>query len=241
VDVAAVIALVLFLAFVTLAVAATVRTVRAVRDTVARGTAQARRVVEDNRLRARRYTVSGPAAEVARLRLDLRTCVDSTFAALDAGRAQDASLAEAAALFARLNDHARALDSELKLLEREPDRSRLAERLPALTERTRSITQAADSLRWAAQDRARHFADDELTALGRDIRLEADALRHWTPAVTDSSSTSSPAAGTSGSPPPVPPVPGAPSGPAPGRGPAPAPERGPGAAERWSKHAPDEG
>jgi hypothetical protein len=184
VDIAAVVAFVLFLALVTLAAVTGVRTVRRVRLTVSRGTAQARRVVEDNRLRARRYTLTGPAGDVAQLRLDLRASVDSTFAALEANRAADPALSEAAALFARLNDQARALDAELKLLEREPDRSRLAERLPALTERTRSVTRAADSLRWAAQDRARHFADDELTTLSRDIQIEADALRHWKPVNT---------------------------------------------------------
>lgn len=180
-DIAALVAFVLFLAFVTLASVAAVRTVRRVRLTVSRGTAQARRVVEDNRLRARRYTLTGPAGDLAQLRLDLRASIDSTYAALEEGRAADPALSEAAALFARLNDQARALDSELKLLEREPDRSRLAQRLPSLTERTRRVTRAADSLRWAAQDRARHFADDELTMLGRDIQIEADALRHWKP------------------------------------------------------------
>lgn len=180
-EIGAVLVLVLFLAFVVLAVVATVRTVRRVRLTVARSTAQARRVVEDSRLRARRYTVIGPAATLAQLRLDLRASIDGTFAALEAGRGEDPSLSEAVALFGRLNDQARALDSELKLLEREPDRTRLTERLPALTERAHRITRAADSLRWAAHDRARRFADDELTALSRDIELEADALRHWTP------------------------------------------------------------
>lgn len=183
-DIGAVVALVLFLAFVTLATVAAVRTVRRVRLTVSRSTAQARRVVEDNRLRARRYTVTGPAGRLAQLRLDLRASIDGTSAALEAGRAGDPSLSEALALFGRLNDQARALDSELKLLEREPDRTRLAARLPSLTERAHRITRAADSLRWAAQDRARHFADDELSALSRDIELEADALRHWKPAVT---------------------------------------------------------
>lgn len=182
-EIGAVVAFVLFLAFVALATVATVRTVRRVRLTVSRGTAQARRVVEDNRLRARRYTLAGPAGRLAQLRLDLRASIDGTSAALDAGRAEDPSLSEAAVLFGRLNDQARALDSELKLLEREPDRTRLAERLPSLTERAHRITRAADSLRWAAQDRARHFADEELTALSRDVELEADALRHWRPAV----------------------------------------------------------
>lgn len=180
-DIAAVVALVFFLAFVTLAVVATVRTVRTVKRTVSRGSAQARRLVEDSRLRARRLALTGPAGELVQLRLDLRASIDSTYTALEERRGEDASLSEAGRLFARLNEHARALDNELRLLEREPDRARLAKRLPPLAKRARRITHAADSLRWAAQDRARRFADDELSALSRDIQIEADALRHWAP------------------------------------------------------------
>lgn len=176
------IVLLLVMAFVALGLVVTVRTVRAVRRGVARGTAHARRVVEDTQLRARRYTAPGVAGEVARLRLDLRTAIDSTFAALDQHRAQDAGLSEAAALLARLNDHARALDGELKLLEREPDRSRIAARLPDLSSRAGHITHSADSLRWAVQDRARHDAADDLADLTAQIALESAALHHWTPA-----------------------------------------------------------
>ena len=178
-ETAGIIALLFFLIFVTLATVATVRTVRAVKRQVTKGTAQARRVVEDNRIRARRYTMTGTAGELAKLRLQLRTSIDSTTRALEEGRVSDASLSEAAGLLARLDDHARTLDGELRMLEREPDRARVAARLPELTERTHRITHSADTLRWAAQDRARHFADDELAALNREIALEAGALRHW--------------------------------------------------------------
>jgi hypothetical protein len=179
VETAGIIALLFFLIFATLATVAAVRTVRAVKRQIVKGTAQARRVVEDNRIRARRYTVPGTGGELARLRLELRTALDSTYRALESGRADDASLSEATALLGRLDGHARELDAELKTLEREPDRARVADRLPQLAERTRRITHSADTLRWAAQDRARHFADDDLAALGRDIDLEAGALRHW--------------------------------------------------------------
>ncbi|SEN26166.1 hypothetical protein SAMN05216267_1003113 [Actinacidiphila rubida] len=179
-ETAGIIALLFFLIFATLATVATVRTVRAVKRHVSRGTAQARRVVEDSRIKARRFTPGTPG-ELARLRLGLRTSLDSTYRALEAGRAGDASLSEAAQLLGRLDAHARELDSEMRLLDGEPDRARVAARLPELTERTRRITHSADSLRWAAQDRARHLADDDLAALRRDIAVEAGALRHWEP------------------------------------------------------------
>jgi len=56
----------------------------------------------------------------------------------------------------------------------------LAERQPDLRERTSRITQSADSLRWAARDRARRFADDDLDTLSAQIDVESGALRHWT-------------------------------------------------------------
>ncbi|WP_069463863.1 hypothetical protein, partial [Actinacidiphila rubida] len=157
-ETAGIIALLFFLIFATLATVATVRTVRAVKRHVSRGTAQARRVVEDSRIKARRFTPGTPG-ELARLRLGLRTSLDSTYRALEAGRAGDASLSEAAQLLGRLDAHARELDSEMRLLDGEPDRARVAARLPELTERTRRITHSADSLRWAAQDRARLHGD----------------------------------------------------------------------------------
>ncbi|CAM5569257.1 hypothetical protein SCALM49S_01016 [Streptomyces californicus] len=84
------------------------------------------------------------------------------------------------ALFRRLSAHGLELDDELKRLEREPDRTTVASLLPKLRERTRQITHSAESLRWAARDRARQFADDDLDALNAQIDIEAGALRHWT-------------------------------------------------------------
>jgi hypothetical protein len=168
------IVLLLFLFFATLATVVVVRTARAVKRGVERRTAQARRVVEDQRLRARRFARPGEIGELTQLRLDLRTALDTTTEALEG-----AGLPEASALLARLNDHARSLDGELKLLEREPDKARVSAQLPSLTERTLRVTHSADSLRWAAQDRARHSTSDELADLARDVDMEATALRHW--------------------------------------------------------------
>ncbi len=170
----------LLLLFVAAGTIAAVKTVRAVRRGVERTGTQARRVVEETALRAK-STQPGVAGELAELRLRLRTSITGTRQALEAGSASDASLKEAAGLLDRLREHAYALDDQLKLMEREPDRSRVAARLPELRERTARVTHSADSLRWAAQDRARQFADDELAALNRQIEIEAGALRHWVP------------------------------------------------------------
>ncbi|MFJ3619595.1 hypothetical protein ACIPSH_15800 [Streptomyces iakyrus] len=159
---------------------ATVKAVGAAKRGVDRGITQARRTVEDHTLRAKSFAQPGAAGELAQLRLKLRTSMRATQDALHAAVAEDGSLKESVGLFERLSAHGHELDEELKRLESEPDRAALAERLPGLRERTERITHSAESLRWAARDRARRFADDDLDSLSAQIDLESGALRHWT-------------------------------------------------------------
>uniref|UniRef100_A0AAU3H1D1 Secreted protein n=1 Tax=Streptomyces sp. NBC_01401 TaxID=2903854 RepID=A0AAU3H1D1_9ACTN len=170
----------LFVAFMALGVYAGVKTVRAAKRGVDRTVTQARRSVENTALWAKSYGQPGVQGELAQLRLTLRTSMRATQDALNAGVAQDGSLSESLGLFRRLSVHGHELDDELKRLEREPDRATVASLLPGLKERTEHITHSAESLRWAARDRAKRFADDDLSALKAQIDLEAGALRHWT-------------------------------------------------------------
>ncbi|MFJ9742441.1 hypothetical protein [Streptomyces sp. NPDC101166] len=172
----------LFVLSLALGAYATVKAVGAAKRSVDRTLTQARRTVEDHTLRAKSFTQFGPAAEIAQLRLRLRTSMRATQDALRAGAVEDESLKESLALFQRLSAHGYELDAELKRLETEPDRATLTERLPSLRERTERVTASADSLRWAARDRARRFADEDLDALSAEIDVEAGALRHWTTA-----------------------------------------------------------
>ncbi|MGW5127408.1 hypothetical protein ACWEQ7_25885 [Streptomyces sp. NPDC004069] len=182
----------LFVVFLALGAYAAVKVVGAAKRGVDRTITQARRTVEDHTLRAKSFTQPGPAGELAQLRLTLRTSMRATQDALHAGVREDESLKESIALFERLSTHGRELDHDLKRLEAEPDRATLRERLPALRERTRRITESADSLRWAARDRARRFAEDDLDTLSAQIDVEAGALRHW----TKTEPTTEPMAGT---------------------------------------------
>ncbi|MCX4848085.1 hypothetical protein [Streptomyces sp. NBC_00893] len=170
----------LFFAFVALGVYAGVKAVGAAKRGVDRTIRQARRTVEETTLRAKSYGQTGVGGELAQLRLALRTSMRATQEALQAGAAEDASLSESLGLFKRLSVYGRELDEELKKLEREPDRATVASLLPSLKQRTERITHSADSLRWAARDRARQFSDDSLDALNAQIDVEAGALRHWT-------------------------------------------------------------
>lgn len=170
----------LFVLFLALGAYAAVKAIGAAKRGVDRTISQARRSVEDHTLRAKSFAQPGAAGELAQLRLKLRTSMRATQDALYAGVSEDESLKESLGLFERLSAHGHELDDELKRLEAEPDRRTLAERLPGLRERAERITHSADSLRWAARDRAHRFADDDLDTLSAQIDVEAGALRHWT-------------------------------------------------------------
>lgn len=170
----------LVVAFVALGIYVSVKVIRAASRGVDRTITQARRAVEDTTLRAKSYGQMGVVGELAQLRLSLRTSMRATQEALQTGVAEDASLSESLGLFQRLSVHGRELDDELKRLEREPDKTTVASLLPGLKKRTGQITGSAESLRWAARDRARQFADDDLATLNEQIDVEAGALRHWT-------------------------------------------------------------
>ncbi|MFE7637581.1 hypothetical protein ACFU7Z_26420 [Kitasatospora sp. NPDC057518] len=162
-----------------LAVIGTVKAAKAVGAKIEKHEANARRAVETATLKAKTYTRVGPPAQIATVRLGLRTSLDGTRQVLEGGLAQDSQLGESLALLDRLDTHAAELDGELRMLEREPDTARIAAKLPELRERAERITHSAETMRWAAQDRMHRFADDELSRLSQECESEAGALRHW--------------------------------------------------------------
>ncbi|GHG92674.1 hypothetical protein [Streptomyces lanatus] len=204
----------LFVLFVALGAYATVKVVGAAKRRVDETITHARRTVEDHTLRAKSFAQPGAVGELAQLRLKLRTSMRATQDALQAGATEDESLKESLGLFQRLSAHGHELDAELRRLESEPDRTTLAGRLPDLRERTERIVEAADSLRWAARDRARRFADDDLDTLSAQIDVETGALRHWqtTESTTESTVEEAVPERPSSPPPPWPEAPAADAG-----------------------------
>ncbi|MEV8095515.1 hypothetical protein [Kitasatospora sp. NPDC085879] len=162
-----------------MAVVGTVKAAKAVAAKVERHEAHARRTVENAALRAKTFTKPGAQGQLAAVRLSLRTSLDATRQVLESGLTEDSQLAESLQLLARLDAHAAELDREMRILEREPDSVRLTAKLPELRERAGRITHSAETMRWAAQDRMRRFADDDLARLSRECENEAGALRHW--------------------------------------------------------------
>ncbi|WP_033215970.1 hypothetical protein [Kitasatospora phosalacinea] len=168
-------------ALLVMVVVGTVKAAKSVAAKVDRHSANAQRAVENAALKAKSIARPGEQGRIAALRLSLRTALDSTRQVLQTGLPQDGQLTDALQLLTRLDSHAAELDAELRMLEREPASSRVVAKFPELRERAERITHSADSLRWAAQDRMRRFADDELARLGKECQDEAGALRHWTP------------------------------------------------------------
>ncbi|WP_030270570.1 hypothetical protein [Streptomyces sp. NRRL B-24484] len=162
-----------------MAVVGTVKAAKAVAAKVEKHEANARRAVENAALRAKTFTKPGSQGQLAAVRLSLRTSLDATRQVLESGLTEDSQLADSLQLLNRLEAHAAELDREMRILEREPDSARLAVKLPELRERAGRITHSAETMRWAAQDRMRRFADDDLARLGRECENEAGALRHW--------------------------------------------------------------
>ncbi|MEU6392781.1 hypothetical protein [Streptomyces sp. NPDC046939] len=192
-EVVLVIVALIFIACLVLGAYATVKAVGAAKRGVDRKVDQARRAVEDTTLRARTFAQPGAAADLAQLRLKLRTSMRATQDSLHARVREDSSLKESLGLFERLSVHGHELDDELKRLEREPDKAHVRRLLPELKARTEQITASADALRHAARERAGRFADDDLYVLRAQIDVEAGALRHWTTAEDERSAGPGPA------------------------------------------------
>lgn len=172
----------LMLLCVVLAVTAVVRTARAVNRGVERASLQVRRGIDETAIKMK-AAQPGAVGQVARLRVELRSSIDTARNELTAGVAGDNSLRESLGLLDRLHEHARVLDRELAALtEREPDRARIAARLPELRTRVAEIKESADSLRHAAQERASQHDEEGLASLREQIDIESGALRHWAPA-----------------------------------------------------------
>lgn len=178
--------LLVLLVLFAMSVAAAVVVVRRVVREIGRRAGQAHQELRRRAVSAAltaRAAQPGAVGEVARVRRELRACVENTRATLLAGVAQDASLREALALCEQLAGHAERLDGELHALVvgGERDRARISAELPELKRRAERIRSSADALRHAARDRARHDEGSDLDTLQRQIDLEARALRHWSP------------------------------------------------------------
>ena len=126
-------------------------------------------------LAARAHGV-GPAAEVARLRREMERSLSGARRALAAARAVHAPVGDVRSLLGRLELAARSVDGELKMLESQPDRSRVAAQLVGPRARAEVIISSAAQLVDGLLNAAGHDAD-ELSLLQAACALEADALR----------------------------------------------------------------
>jgi hypothetical protein len=118
----------------------------------------------------------GSQAEVARLRRELQRSLSGARHALAAARAVHAPVGDVPSLLARLELAARSVDGELRMLESQPDRDRVAAQLDGPRSRVEIITTSAAQLVDGLLHAAGHDTA-ELTLLQTACAIEADALR----------------------------------------------------------------
>ena len=147
--------------------------------TVLRAVRQAQLRMQDGvdraRLRARSYGI-GPAAEVARLRLELAAAIHDVRRALACAVTARVPVGDAPSLVRRLDSAAAGVDAELRTAGLERDPARLAAVLPILRSRAAAVTASASSVRRGLLQSSLRVGDAELRALGADCAVEAQAL-----------------------------------------------------------------
>jgi hypothetical protein len=124
---------------------------------------------------ARAYA-GGTSGEVARLRREMDRSVAGARRALGAARAVDAPVGDVPALLARLELAARGVDGELRMLDAQRDRVRVAAQISGPRSRALAVIESAATLVDGLLEAAGHRADD-LALLQAECAIEADALR----------------------------------------------------------------
>jgi hypothetical protein len=132
-------------------------------------------VGERLRLTATTYA-GGTNGEIATLRRDVERSVTGARRALRAARAVDAPVGDVPALLARLELAARAVDGELRMLEAQPDRSRVSAGLAGPRSRAHAVVDSAATLVDGLLEAA-GYRDEDLAVLQAECAIEADALR----------------------------------------------------------------
>jgi hypothetical protein len=141
-----------------------------------RGARRRALVVRERMGLAARAHAGGPSGEVARLRRDMDRALTSARRALRAAREVDAPVGDVPPLLARLELTARSVDGELRVLDAQPDRTRLRVALPGPRSRALAVIDACASLVDGLLDAAGYRGAD-LAALQAECAIEAEALR----------------------------------------------------------------
>lgn len=147
--------------------------------------ARGRRAVERAQLTLRAQTAPpGPARELAQLRLDLREVVGRTSTAVTATQAAGDPVGDLPGLCRRLQQVTVALDTELRLLEHDPDGADVRVLLPALRARAGELEGSARAVRDAAAAARHGMAEASLAELTADVDQEVAALRAGVAAIS---------------------------------------------------------
>ncbi|KWX04758.1 hypothetical protein TH66_06130 [Carbonactinospora thermoautotrophica] len=143
--------------------------------------ARAGELADRARTRATALAGQGVTAEAARLRLELRTALDSTRRALAAAQAAGWPVGDAPSLVRRLERAAAEVDARLRILGSERGPAWAADQLPRLRQQVRTVTESCGELRAGLSRHGLDVGDAELNHLREDCRIEGQALGTPTP------------------------------------------------------------
>ncbi|MCX9193421.1 hypothetical protein C3Y87_18860 [Carbonactinospora thermoautotrophica] len=143
--------------------------------------ARASELADRARTRATALAGQGVTAEAARLRLELRTALDSTRRALAAAQAAGWPVGDAPSLVRRLERAAAEVDARLRILGSERGPAWAADQLPRLRQQVRTVTESCGELRAGLSRHGLDVGDAELNHLREDCRIEGQALGTPTP------------------------------------------------------------
>ncbi|MFO7690058.1 MAG: hypothetical protein R6W83_05830 [Cryobacterium sp.] len=127
-------------------------------------------------LRTRALVKSGPQRTVLKLRVRLNESLDSAQAAVDLAVRSEGPRGELPQLLRRIHREGTALESQLRLMETEPDAATLAATLALATDRVDEVTGMVRRLRAAVSSGLGHLSDDSLRTLRGDVDREVVAL-----------------------------------------------------------------
>ncbi|WP_144662961.1 hypothetical protein [Paenarthrobacter nicotinovorans] len=177
--------LVLFLA-VSVSVWVVVRRARR-SGAVKRGQEGMEKALQGGLLKVRARGAQGVGRELAQKRLRLRAALDSTTRAVELFRDQQRPVGEIPAIMGTLTRAGAALDSQLRLAEREPDESSRRAAAAAFEPQLAQIERAARDVRSTLTDAAIALGTDDLD---NDVRArlatESQVLQAWTQSYSSS-------------------------------------------------------
>jgi hypothetical protein len=144
------------------------------------------KTVQGGLLKVRAETGEGVARELARQRLRLRACLDSTAFSLELARADQRPVGEFSAIMDTLNEVGSVLDGQLRVAEREPDDASRQAMSTALDGQLEMIERTGREIRGTLAQAGLSLGNGELKDVAARLAVESQVLKTWIQSYTAS-------------------------------------------------------